>query len=39
MGEGRAVDTVYFNFNKQFGTVFRNIFIDKLMKCELDNGK
>lgn len=39
MGEGRAVDTVYYNFNKPFGTVFHNIFIGKQMKYELDNGE
>ncbi|KAJ7415165.1 RNA-directed DNA polymerase from mobile element jockey-like protein [Pitangus sulphuratus] len=34
--EGTAVDVVYFNFGKAFDTVSRNIPIDKLRKCGLD---
>uniref|UniRef100_A0A8B9P107 Reverse transcriptase domain-containing protein n=1 Tax=Apteryx owenii TaxID=8824 RepID=A0A8B9P107_APTOW len=34
--EGRAVDVVYLDFSKAFGTVSHNILIDKLRKCGLD---
>lgn len=36
MDEGRAVDLVYVDFSKAFGTVSCNILIDKLMKYGLD---
>ncbi|GAB0179101.1 mitochondrial enolase superfamily member 1 [Grus japonensis] len=34
--EGRAVDAVYLDFSKAFGTVSYNILIGKLRKCGLD---
>lgn len=36
MGEGKAVDIVYLDFSKAFGTVSHNILIGKLRKCGLD---
>jgi len=34
--EGRAVDVVYLNFSKAFGTVFHHILIGNLRKYGLD---
>ncbi|GAB0209656.1 mitochondrial enolase superfamily member 1 [Grus japonensis] len=34
--EGRAVDVVYLDFSKAFGTVSHNILVGKLRKCGLD---
>ncbi|KAJ7410615.1 RNA-directed DNA polymerase from mobile element jockey-like protein [Pitangus sulphuratus] len=34
--EGRAVGSVYLDFNKAFNTVSQNILIGTLRKCELD---
>jgi len=34
--EGRAVDSVYLNFIKTFGTVSHKILIDKLLMHGLD---
>jgi len=34
--EERAVDVVYLDFSKAFGTVSHNILVGKLRKCGLD---
>lgn len=36
MDEGRAVDIVYLDFSNAFGTIFLQIFTDKLLMCGLD---
>lgn len=36
VGEGRAVDTVYFEFSTTFDTDSQNTLINKLMKYRLD---
>lgn len=33
--KGKAVDIVYLDFRRAFGSVRHNNFTDKLMKCEL----
>jgi len=33
--EGRAVDVVYLDFSKDFGTVSHDILLGKLRKCAL----
>ena len=36
MGGRRAVDVVYIDFSKAFGTIFHNILVMKLRKCGID---
>jgi len=36
MDGGRAVDVVYLDYSKAFGTISYNILITKLRKCGID---